>query len=263
MRKLNLNFSYSFNGKIWNIISDVDGEFLLLEIREHSKFLTTYHLFDLQHNRFILENFSFEETWWIGASSITKDMILFHVYDEQENPDSKDLFAYDWKQQKILWTLDQVNLISVNDDLVYVRHMEEQRDACYHLDTGQTADRYPLQKDSGILQNNLSGGPFHYHEGNPHFKTVQDYIKSQMDRVAVKAADYFENEKVIIISYYYLEANNKLANDLLVVDHEGRILLQAPLGKNLNGIADYTFSVIGEALIFVRDYTDFLVYRFE
>ncbi|UII32636.1 DUF4905 domain-containing protein [Fulvivirga ulvae] len=265
MGKLNLNFSYSFNGKIWNIISHQEKELLLLEVREDDKFQVHYNLLDADSGQFIAERLTFEESWWIGASSLLSDVILFYTFPDQENPDVKNVFAYDFNHKKILWKKEQQNIIEAVGDCVWLMDTGNDKISCFNIRTGEVLKNSNsndvLNNDPGRTENKMLEKPFNYREGSEYFNTVSQFLTAGANLHIVRSVDYYEDDQMIVMSYYYPNKNNKLANDLLVVDHEGDHLLQVRLGDDLDGISDDTFFIYNNKLIFVKDNVDFLIYQ--
>lgn len=259
MGKLNLNFSYTFNGKIWNIISHSHKELLLLETRQQDKFLATFSLLNTATGDLILKDIQFEEKWWIGASNIVDNNILFYTYPDQDNPEVKDIFSYDFVANKIRWKIEQKNIINVDTSIISVLTPGHEEVTYYNASSGEKVEA-PKNVD-GEKKNKMLEESFHYRQGNRHFETVSTFIKENIGKDAVKGIDYYQNEKVIVISYYYWVGNAKLDNDLLVMDHEGNQLLSTSLGSELSGISNDTFFVYYNKLIFVRNNTELLIHQ--
>ncbi|MBL6445524.1 DUF4905 domain-containing protein [Fulvivirga sp. 29W222] len=265
MGKLNLNFSYSFNGKIWNIISHHEKELLLLEVREDEKFQVHYNLLNTRTGQFVLEGLTFEESWWIGAASLTGNIILFYTFPDQDNPDVKDVFAYDFQLKKVLWKKEHQNIIDVAGGKAWLMDEDGETATCYNLLTG---DSLKMNESSiisangkGEVENKFLKKPFNYREGSDYFNTVSQFLAASVSLHIVKSVDYYEDDQVLIMSFYYPNKNNKLANDLLAVDHNGNHLLMEKLGDNLNGISDDTFFIYDNKLIFVKDNVNFFIYQ--
>lgn len=260
MGKLNLNFSYTFNGKIWNIISHAEKELLLLEVREDEKFLATYSLLDTVTGQFLIKNMDFEEKWWIGVSHLVDNVILFHTYPDQDNPDNRDLFAYHFLEQRILWKKEGKSIAEVVNDTVVLMKYDGAQPEYFDVCTGKLLeDEFKIKKRN--VKNKLLEKPFHYREGNEYFNTVSRFLAANANINIVKGVDYYENDHFMVMSYYYTNKNNNLANDLLVVDHNGEFLMNDQLGNDLKGISDDTFFIYNNKLIFVKGNTDFLVYQ--
>lgn len=264
MGKLNLNFSYSFNGKIWNIISHPEKELLLLEVREDDKFQVNFNLLDTSSGEFLFKGLNFEENWWIGASFVTDDIILFYTFPDQDNPDVKHVFAYDFHQKEILWKKERKNIIEAADE-VLLMDADSGDMTRFDLRTGEalvvSEHAGKVENDTGLKENKMLKKAFHYREGNEYFDTVRQFLVASANLNIVKGVDYYEDDHIMVMSFYYLNKNNKLANDLLVVDLEGNHLLYERLGNDLSGISDDTFFIYSNKLIFVKDNADFLIYQ--
>ena len=103
---LDFNFSQIFDGVVWNIVAVPEANILILEIRNEYKHEVRFAALDYQQNHFLWKDVIFEETWWIGLTTATPEVILLHLYQNSENPDEKALLAWHTKEQRILWKLD-------------------------------------------------------------------------------------------------------------------------------------------------------------
>lgn len=260
MRKLNVNFSHSFNGKVWNIISHQDRNLLLIEVRDTEKFTVSFSILDVLAGRLIMEDRRFDEPWWIGVSWFGEDMIIFHTWPSQDNPDFRDYFAFDIVNDKILWTLNDASIFDMDLRYIQVLHRSEGEVRLYDRLSGKEAREAEPENHLVGKENNLVKKAFHYGEGSDHFSTVRAFLKKVTARDAVKGVDYYENAEVIIISCYFLN-DNQFDNHLFVFDHEGDVLLDTVLDKELNGISTDTFFIYGNNLIFVEQKRDFFIYQ--
>ncbi|UII27275.1 DUF4905 domain-containing protein [Fulvivirga maritima] len=255
MRKLNLNFSYLFEGKVWNIISSSDQS-LLIEVRHPDQFVVEYSLLDLNKEAFVFEGLRFEENWWISAAHIHNDNALFYTYGGKDNPDYKDFFSYSISAEKVIWTQEDVRLLkAVNDRLLFeIKGKEEQLTLglVSGNEVGSIVD--DEHRNKSIVQ------PFYYQQNTKHFETVHKFIQKKWQIESEKGVHYFENETFVIISYYYAE-NKGLTNNLVVMDRQGNLLLQEVIGKDLPGIADDTFFIYDDQLIFVKENSELFVYQ--
>lgn len=261
MGKLKQNFSHSFDGKVWNIISHSDRELLLIEVRRAESFETSYHLLDTSAGKFLFKNVQFEESWWIGVSWLINDIIIFHTWPDQDNPDVRNYFAYDIRRKEVLWAMEEKNILEIKDSQMMVMNKESVAVEAYDIISGKKVEMQEVANDLGQSENKLLKKPFHYPEGTEHFKTVSDFIKGAFDKQIMKGVDYFENDGVIIVSSYFLNEKKKLNNEIVVVDHQGNPLMQVNLENDLDGISTDTFFIYSNKLIFVAHKRDFLIYQ--
>ncbi|UII23252.1 DUF4905 domain-containing protein [Fulvivirga ligni] len=256
MRKLPLKFSYLSEGKIWNIISAFGSDYMLLEIRHPDELLAQYYLLDLENNEWLIEGLTFEEKWWISASYVYENVILFYTYGGKDNPDYKDFFAYDVSGKKILWTKEEVRLLQTGNNHLLLGKKGEEDPFIVDFRTGNTVAATTEEE----IENIPIIQPFYYQQDSPHFHTVSKFLKSRLAIGIVKGAHYFENEQFIVVSYYYNEEET-LNNKLIVLDRKGNIYLNELIGQKLPGIADDTFFVYDDKLIFVKDNSELFIYH--
>ncbi|MBL3656213.1 DUF4905 domain-containing protein [Fulvivirga sediminis] len=244
-----------FKGKVWNIISSSEQS-LLIEVRYPDQFLVEYSLLDINRGDFIFEGLSFEENWWISAAHIYNDNALFYTYGGKDNPDYKDFFSYSVSAEKVIWTKEDVRLLKAVDEVLLFEMKGKEEQLALSLVSGNEVsqiveDEY---RNKSIIQ------PFYYQQNSEHFETVHKFIRKKWQIEAEKGVHYFENENFVIISYYYAE-NKGLTNNLVVMDRRGNPLMQEVIGKDLPGIADDTFFIHDDNLIFVKESSELFIYQ--
>ncbi|WP_185154321.1 DUF4905 domain-containing protein [Fulvivirga sp. M361] len=250
-------FSHSFEGKIWNIVSESSGQHLLLEVRDQQNFFTSFYIYDHTDRSFNKKAISFEEKWWIGISHFTRDLIVFHTFPETDDPSVKEFFGYNVKQSRISWTKKSMDIVSFEMNSFNAITKGEMAVRQFDLASGALMTGNPsskTQEDTNHVQY-----PFHYAQGDDHFDTVREFLASLNVHHIERGVDYYEGHAVVVISYY--TGGTKLDNDLLVIDFNRSILLKECLGSELSGISDRAFFIFHDTLIFVKDNTNFLSYQ--
>lgn len=261
MGKLNLNFSHSFNGKVWNIISHPERELLLIEVRNKEVMEVYYSLLDTSTSEFLLNHLQFEEHWWIGVSWFVDDIIIFHTWPEQDNPDFRHYFGFHILSKKVLWNMTDKNILDIRGHAMEVMAKGENEIEFYDVFSGNKINIADAVNDFEKQQNKLVVKPFHYREGSDYFDTVGNFTRTVAGKEAVRGADYYENDRVMIMSVYFVNQNNKLNNHLFVVDHQGDLLMDTQLQKDSDGISTDTFFIYHNKLIFVAHTRDFFIYQ--
>ena len=258
--KLKLNFSHVFDGKIWNIDSSASGDSLLLEIRSEEKFETKFFILDTKNHTFLAEDIDFDEKWWIGVSFLNEKYAVFHIYAEQDNPDLKNILVYEIGTDTILWQRSHCHFIAAQDDVLVLFINETEEVQYFDIRTGINTDK-KIADDILSDKNKSIHQPFHYSEGTDHFDKVGRFLASTY-HIKVKAAvEYFENDELMVISYYCINRFNTLDNILIVIDHDGNQILYEKLGENLTGISADTFFICKGNLIFVKDKINIYSYQ--
>lgn len=256
MGKIELNFSHSFQGKVWNLMIAKDGGYLLFEIREEENFKTSYFVLDLQSNQFVITDLVLDEEWWVGVTHFSKDLILFHTYDNQENPDNKSYIVFDIERQAILWQKTGLIVSQVNG--AAVECIDPMADEVYTIDI-RNGERSVSGDINPKEENKKASYAFHYVESSDYFATVNKFLASILNISIVGAVDYFQYEGGVVISYY-TQKGKHLVNKLLVLNLKKDILLEETLGEELTGISDNTFFIYDDNLIFVKEKCNFFIY---
>lgn len=257
MGKIESNFSYSFQGKVWNIVAAEDGEHLLLEVRDDEAFQATYFLLDLESLEFKMTNVSFDEPWWIGIGHVSKELILFFIYENQDNPDKKIYFVYDVHQSSILWEREGLAIVSVNNNLAHNLDVATQEYNYLDLKSGENITPTQVTPTS---ENKKLKHSFHYPEGSDYFKTVSQFLASLLTVTIVGGVDYFQYDNHTVVISYYQKLQKGLLNRLIIVDKNKEIIFQETLGEGLSGISDDTFFIYNDNLIFVKEKHHFFIY---
>lgn len=256
MGQLESNFSYAFAGKVWNLMLTEDGEHLLFEIRDDQAYKTSYFMLNLLDFHFNLNEVIFEEDWWIGVTYATNRLVLFHTFENQDNPDNKSYFAFDVEQSKVLWQKNGLNITDVNAAIALNINSSNQEKEFINLNSGE---KTPPSEFKPSIQNKKLDPTFHYPEGSDYFTTVSKFLAPLLNIHIVGGVNYFQSKKRIIISYY-VKQQEGLLNALIVLNKKKEILLQQTLGKGLSGISDNTFFIYDDNLIFVKEKHHFFIY---
>ncbi|MEM9388868.1 MAG: DUF4905 domain-containing protein [Bacteroidota bacterium] len=255
MRNLQKNFSHSFDGKVWNIESEVNGDYLVIEVRNEDSLTAAFFTYNTLDHSLSGSPIILEETWWVGITGAVGKVIIFHTFTDTENPQQKSFFAWDIEKKKVIWAKTDISLVEFGDR--YIRARREDELIFINMETGEEEATEEFMK---LIENKRIRLPFHYVPDTDHYNTVSGFLRMiGMDADSGYGIDYLEVSGLVILSYY-LKADH-LENRLIVIDTEKRVLLKEKLGVGLKGIADRPFFVYGDSLIFVKDYTDFFSYQ--
>ena len=238
------------------MLESSENKMLLLELRRPADKTVHFAAYDYAENRFLWQDVTFEEPWWINLSAVAGQMVLFTVYTETNNPDQKSLVAYRLLDQSIAWWRNDFSLTAVAGATVtgfsYKTGMKELTLAA---DTGVEV----AAKEGVTPQNLVAIRPFHYKAGEEGFETISTYMAGRLAGDPVLGMDYLEYGDFIVISYYLREP--ELANHLIVLDTEGNEVLREKAGQNLSGIGVDTFFVLEGSLFFVKNKSELLRYK--
>lgn len=255
---LEFKFSYRFHGVIWNTLADGDNQRLYLEVRNVQEKKVSFSALNLQNNQWLWKDVTLEEPWWVSLGAISRDILLFTVYTDTNNPDKKALIAYDVDKKRMTWWYNGFSLTSVNN--LYVRGIDSKfptKETILDLHTGQPVQ--PVDFDLADSQNFPVIRPFQYEEGTAHFDTVKDFLETRLGIMPVASIEYLEFEWLIVTSVFVKEEG--LANYLYGFDSNGQVLVKEKLGESLKGVGLDTFFIFSGHLIFVKNKNELISYK--
>lgn len=264
MQKLTPNFSFSFEGIIWNMMLDELGEILILEIRQNQKHQVSFTAIELETGDVIWDGLEFEENWWVGMTALSKGILLLHTYKDNVDPEPKGLIAFDVLNQQICWMHEMFTYLKLAGNQV-VGFNGSNKDKQYEI-IGLTDGKREAVDESTVLllhdgQKDIADTqyPLHYKEGTPYFDTCKTFLYNRLHLQAVNAIEYLELKNKIIVSYYIHDS--KLVNYLLIMETEGDIIFHEPIQKNINAVGLETFFIVKNHLIFVKDKNEIFCYN--
>ncbi len=255
---LQFRFSYTFSGIVWNTFAVPKQNILIIEVRDEKKFKTQFFAFDHQKNEFLWKDLSLDEDWWLGLTAVNEQVILFHTYTSKGNPDHKNLIAFNIFKEKFLWEIKDFSFCDWNQSKIW------------GFDTNDELVKNTINIETGVVKEEIwdvqptinqvdSIRPALYLEGSPDFETVRQFLDRNTENIISRGVEYLEWRKWIIISAY-VEKQNVLANYLIVLNDEGKILLEEKLGENLGGIGTDTFFILEGCLFLVKNKSELVVY---
>ncbi|MTI39361.1 DUF4905 domain-containing protein, partial [Fulvivirga lutimaris] len=110
-RNLTLNFSHTFNGKIWNVLANEGGSKMVLEIRNDEKMTLSFFIYDFIQNK-VQGQIALEEKWWASIACISNEVVVFKNYDNDANAKVLSYEAYELKGLKRTWVKEGINNVS-------------------------------------------------------------------------------------------------------------------------------------------------------
>ncbi len=255
-RRIDFNFSHVFEGNVWNTLVSAQNNLLILEVRSSEQKLVTFSALAYDTGEFLWRNVTFDEPWWITLGATEEAIVLFTVYMETHNPDSKGVFAYHIFDKKIVWWNNDFSLISVSNGQVHgVTAKYGMRSTCLDLHSGKGVE--PVA--AGNKRHEEVVRPHQYLDDNAYFATVKTFLNRKFNLLPVIALEYLEYDSNIFISFYIQEEN--LANYLLIISADGEVLMNVRLDDHLKGIGLDTFFVISDRVFFVKNKVELFSYK--
>jgi hypothetical protein len=248
-------FLHRFKGNIWNLLAS--DRFLLIEVRDAGIKEVSFSLLDTAKDLFLWKDKVLEEPWWVNASAILGDKLVFTIYIDTNNPDKKGILVYSAGDLVLKWWNNDFSLSETGED--FVKGFTSKlglKETVLELSSGKIKEEgsYHAEPSRLVLR------PVQYVEGIPYFETVRKFLADRLNFLAVSALEYLEAKDRIIISAYTAE-DDGLANYLFVLSAEGNVLLKEKLGGPLKGIGLDTFFILKGCVIFVRNRVELVSYK--
>ncbi len=264
-KKLNAAFSVSFSANIWNMLADHDAHYLYLELRNEEAHQVSFAAYHIAEKRMLWQGLSFDESWWIGMTAADRDVLVFHTYEDTENPEKKAYFAIRTDTRQLIWESKSLQVSGIKNNRIYGYEQNEEDKAYkyFALDNGSEKSLSNADASAALqsiaVENIYIRHPFRYSEEDAYFETVRKFLLEYLNQKPLKGCEYLEHQQLIFISYYIKEAS-ALANYLLVVDQEGALQLHEKLDDQLSQQGLGTFMIIRDQLIFIKGKRELVSY---
>lgn len=257
LKKLTPVISVSFSAKLWNMLTDHDARYLYLELRDEQAHQAHFAAYHLAEKKIAWQDLHFDESWWIGMRAADQEVLVFHTFDDTENPEKKSYFAIRADTREVIWKSDSLQVLDIKNGYIYGYEQQED-DIIYKYQAVESGTEKSLPKEDTLaelqnisVENKYIRHPFHYTEDETYFETVRKFILEYLNQRPIRGCEYLEYQQLIIVSYY-IEENKALANYLLVVDEEGALQLHEKMDDQLSQIGWGTFMIIRDQLIFIK-----------
>lgn len=253
-KQFQFDFSISFESDVWEILES--HQKLLISTRDSENLQVEFALFDLKDKSFDWSNLSFNESWWVSVYYFSYDLIVFQIYKDTQDIESRTLFGYDCKVQEVLWTLDDVTPIGIRSGAIEM--VSQGQHQTIDMRSGEEVD---LAKTNEDPQSDWIQYPAHFDQESDHYATLVSFLEDHSEKTPDGGFDYFEGEDLFVISSNF-KSESGYSLELLVFNSEGELLLKETLEEDLKGWTKGAFFIAGRALIFVKHKRKLEFYEF-
>ena len=251
-----MKFLLHFDGVVWNLLAN--EVILLVEVRDPILKQVKFSACRIADGSFLWKDKMLDEAWWVSASALADDKVIFTVYMDTNNPDKKGIVVYSMDELRLLWWNNDFSLSEAGPD--HVQGFTSRlglKQVALDLQSGKERELVsPINNKSKDFLHK----PVQYAEGTAHFETVRSFLADRLNFTAVSALEYLESGKRILISCYCAEGDG-LANYLFVLSAEGKVLLKEKLDAGIKGIGMDTFFILKGCVIFVRKRIELVSYK--
>lgn len=254
------SFSIEFSAPIWKLLPDTTHNKLVIEIRAAATQYADFATICATTGEIGCNGIDdISDSWWAGLDAAGNGVFVLYQYADKHNPIKKGIYVYDTQQGNLLWA---------NENAIFQAFEGEMMRIATWNNTAETQivnpnNGLPIEKAIINEKNEkLVAYPYLFHEQNPHFGDLKEFIAQKTKHHAVESVEYYETKKNIIISYHIVQ-NATFANYLLIADVQGNVLRTQQLSNNLKGIAYNTFFLLNNCTIFVANKKEIHCYPLE
>jgi hypothetical protein len=108
-------FSHSFPGVVWSLTAYPPKNIVVIEVRDKAAKQVSFWALDYTTKQFIWSDRRLEETWWVNVAGVYKDVILFTIYLDANNPDKKAVVAYSLQDFRMMWWNNDFSIGTIGD----------------------------------------------------------------------------------------------------------------------------------------------------
>jgi hypothetical protein len=256
LRPIAFNFSHVFDGVIWNIKVSDENDLMLIEVRNHLFRRVRFSAFDYRIGKFLWEDKEMDEPWWINLSGVSRNIALFTLYTDTNNPDKKAALAYNIEQEQIAWWNNDFSIHTISNKWVMgTAEKFGKQELVLDAETGLQSESHEVH----VRNHDKVQRPHHYPADHPYFETVKKFLNQKFNLSPTAALEYLEHDSLIFISCYLHES--ELANYLFIISSDGTLVLKEKLGEHLKGIGLDTFFILSGCVFFVRNKGELVSYK--
>lgn len=259
-------FSRTFDGQLWQVLTDADQDLLVAEIR-HSNRTVSFAALDLRSRQWLWQDFVLPENWWSSAVLLRDGILFVQAFPEGQNPEPRGLTALDIRTRQICWADPDARFVQAAGGAeIIVKHTGDNGETHFLVDakTGETlreisAENWPQPARQPALERLRF--PVHYPPASQHSASIAGFLSQNLGISPQLSFDYAETEHCIVISYY-LRTEEQMQNLLVVFDIISRLpILHETLATRRAGIGKDTFFIFNNLLVFVKEQTSILCYE--
>lgn len=233
---------------------DANNHQLALELRDGLLKTVAVSVIDIPSKEEIYQFEIEEDAWLYSAWGLSNGKILLQKLIKEDSPEIEGVIIYDIQKEEFLWEMPAVSFLAVQNENVLVQDVTDANNTfLVALSDGKKIS--PTETQS--LEDPITRASFYY-ENEEHFSTVSAYIQQKYDRKPVSMMEYLESTGTVIISYY-IYAEKKLINLLLVINEAGEELLHHVIEAEAKGVGFETFYVYENKLFYIDNKTDLTI----
>lgn len=257
-------FSLGFEGIIWKILPEPDERGLILELRNPSAYQVAFARVDWKQGQ-VRWKVSCPEPWWVQLWGVSEQGIVLGEFSQEDRPQSEGIMVLKPENGALAWRVSGLQIRDLTKEALIASNHDQNTISYFQLDweTGKVIEqmsKYISEKAVDFARGMIF--PEFYPEESPYFDRFYRFFKKKYQIEILNGLSYYEHPQVIVISYFY-KKNSNIANNLLILGHEGQVFLNQDLSDQVSGISPDTFFLWHDHIFFIQNKTVLIAYQIQ
>ena len=271
--KLKKIYRFDNRRQIWRIIP-TNNDQLIIEEREPEKKQAYFHCLTLKSGKKLLKDFQLDDKFWVGIESVRDDIIFFHKFAKPDMPKHRGIFAYDIKNQNLIWENSELVFQFLLKEKLYAFKEKFQGRSYYSINTltgeiieeiGENYDLINSLRNESLIEDDSKGQMFPevFESDIITDNPVIDFIKSLRSKFVIsgKIEQILKND-LLLVSFHEVNPKGTFNNLFKAVDlSTGKYILEEVINKETNLYLTDSFFIKDDFLFLLFGKTRLQVYK--
>jgi hypothetical protein len=271
--KLKKNYKFDNGRQIWRIIPTNSGR-LVIEEREPEKKQAYFHCLTLDSGKRILNNFQFDDTFWVGVEAVHSDIIYFHKFAKPDMPKHRGIFAYDFMKKDFLWKNPELIFLFLYKDKLYAYREKFAGRSYLAINTNNGEVIEDIGENYEHINNLRNEASMKEAENSYLFpetfevdsgvdNRANELVKSlRNDFVVSGKIEYLLKDQLLLMSFHENNSKGSMNNLFKAVDlSTGKYILEEVINKETSLFLTDSFFVKDDLLFLLFGKTRLVVYK--
>jgi hypothetical protein len=261
----------SKNRQIWRLIP-TDSEKLIIEERNTSTKEVFFNCIDINTGQIIINDYQFDEKYWIGIESVANDIIYFHKFEKPDMPTHSGIIAFDIRSQKIIWQTQVYSFLFVFEEKIYCYRSTFEGKHFFVLNS-YTGEMIEDLGENFVQVNSLKEKAFNsfYFENyifpepfNSNDPSIQNFITDfKKQHTIVGRIEYINTGDAFLFNFHEVLPDGNLQNRFLAIDiFTKKIIFEEILNSSSKVFIPDSFFVKEKLLFLLKEKDSLIVCSF-
>jgi hypothetical protein len=271
--KLKKIYRFDNRRQIWRIIP-TNNDQLIIEEREPEKKQAYFHCLTLKSGKKLLKDFQLDDKFWVGIESVRDDIIFFHKFAKPDMPKHRGIFAYDIKNQNLIWENSELVFQFLLKEKLYAFKEKFQGRSYYSINTltgeiieeiGENYDLINSLRNESLIEDDSKGQMFPevFESDIITDNPVIDFIKSLRSKFVISGKiEHILKNDLLLVSFHEVNSKGTFNNLFKAVDlSTGKYILEEVINKETNLYLTDSFFIKDDFLFLLFGKTRLQVYK--